>query len=78
VASESSQFLFGTAGRIEAGAMVRLSKIVDYLVDNLYTSMLSPTRGWDQEESGWTEARLPDLGMCDPASRPAGNQPSDV
>jgi hypothetical protein len=39
--------------------VVRLSKIKDYLVDNLYVPMLSQVMHWFQEESGRLRARFP-------------------
>jgi hypothetical protein len=59
--------------RIGAGAMVKLSKILDYLIDKLYVNMLSPMKEWGQAESGRTEAPLPDLGTSDAAS--SGRKP---
>jgi hypothetical protein len=63
VVSECSWFYFGTASRLEAGAIVRLSKSFDYLVDNLYRSILSAMKSGGQAESGFVEAPLPDSGM---------------
>jgi hypothetical protein len=59
-----SRFYFGTASRLEAGAIVRLSKNFDYLVDNLYGSILSSMKSGGQAESGFVEAPLPDSGMA--------------
>jgi hypothetical protein len=67
VASERLRFRFGTAADW-GGAMVGLSKILDYLVDKLYANMLSPMKKWGQAESGRTEAPLPDLGTTVAAS----------
>jgi len=49
--------------RIEAGAIIRLSKSINYLIDNLYRLTLSAAEECGQEESGWSEAPLPDSGI---------------
>jgi hypothetical protein len=41
--------------------MIRLSKILSYLIDNLYIAMLSPIKEWGQGQRGGPEAPLPDL-----------------
>jgi len=46
----------------EAALAVRLSKILYYLVDNIYVNILSQLVGWDQEQSGWTEHPAPTWG----------------
>ena len=50
-------------GGPEAAPVVRLSKIEDYLADNLCVPMLSRVRGWVQEESGWGCGAVPELGI---------------
>jgi hypothetical protein len=65
-----SQFRFlhrveGCTGRTQrvggrgAAPVVRLSKIEDYLADNLCVPMLSEVMHWVQEESGGLRARFP-------------------
>jgi hypothetical protein len=43
----------------EAASTVRLSKIVDYLLDNPCVIMLSQVKGWDQGESGRAAGTVP-------------------
>jgi hypothetical protein len=47
----------------KSGAIIRLSKSINYLIDNFYRLMLSAAKECGQEESGWSEASLPDSGM---------------
>jgi hypothetical protein len=39
-------------------ALVRLSKIEDYLLDNLYMLMLSELKAWVNKKRGWLRARF--------------------
>jgi hypothetical protein len=48
---------------IEAGTIVSLSKNLNYLIDNLYSSMLTDAKECGQEEGGGPEALLPHSGM---------------
>jgi hypothetical protein len=57
--------------------MIRLSKILSYLIDNLYIAMLSPIKEWGQGQRGGPEAPLPDLELFAKDGRnKIGNVPS--
>jgi len=43
-------------------ALVRLSRNVDYLIDNQHALIISETQGGDQEETGRAEEHVPKLG----------------
>jgi len=66
-ASESFRLHADSSGstlRPEAASLVRLSKIEDYLVDNLYVSMLSELKARVNKKTGRAVGRSSKLGIC--------------